>query len=134
MLGLGDPNKSYANQKPPKSGQSNSKVLYNLPPLLVSGTHDIDNCAVVKHSLHRCTETRVYCLHMLNRYTDHNKARKKTESQEKNWVSWTEYLKMVESMGTQISCSSPPRPCARQPAAKPAPNQPRSGGEKPGHQ
>ena len=34
-------------------------------------------------------------------YTDHNKARKKTESQEKNWVSWPDYLKMVESMGKE---------------------------------
>ena len=31
----------------------------------------------------------------------------------------------------QISRSSPRRPCARQPAAKPAQSQPRSGGEKP---
>eukprot|EP01052_Picozoa_sp_SAG31_P055752 SAG31_NODE_15574_length_748_cov_1.030817_1_plen_71_part_00 len=32
-------------------------------------------------------------------YTDHNKARKKTESQEKNWVEWLGYKEMVKELG-----------------------------------
>ena len=35
-------------------------------------------------------------------YTDHNKARKKTESQEKNWVEWPDYQKMVAVMAAEV--------------------------------
>ena len=34
-------------------------------------------------------------------YTDHNKARKKTESQEKNWVEWPDYKAMVKELGQE---------------------------------
>ena len=34
-------------------------------------------------------------------YAEHNKARKKTESQEKNWVEWPEYLEMVKKLGRE---------------------------------
>ena len=32
-------------------------------------------------------------------YMDHNKAHKKTASQEKNWTEWTDYLKLVKRVG-----------------------------------
>ena len=36
-------------------------------------------------------------------YADHIKSRKKTESQEKNWVEWPDYLAMVSEMKTDLA-------------------------------
>ena len=34
-------------------------------------------------------------------YLDHNKAHKKTEGQEKNWISWLDYLSLVKQVGKE---------------------------------
>ena len=36
-------------------------------------------------------------------YAEQSKAHKKTESQEKNWVEWTDYLKMVSEMKSDLA-------------------------------
>jgi hypothetical protein len=48
--------------------------------------------------------------HYNDRYSDLMKAQQKTESQAKNWVSWDEYLQLVQTLGTHVkSLGTAPR-------------------------